>query len=80
MKQSTCAEKYPPHNLPCRQISANIHCYIRGNCSFVKSTVDLGRPVTVRRLELEKAVFNQIEAHPETSTRKIARTLNVVIR
>jgi len=36
--------------------------------------------VTVRKLELEKAVFNQIEAHPETSTRKIARTLNVVIR
>jgi len=58
MKQGTCAEKYPPHNLPCRQIFANIYCYIRGKCSFVKSTVDLGRLVTVRRLELKKAVFN----------------------
>jgi len=68
-------QKNTPHTMS-SNISANIHYYIRGKCSFVKSTVDLGRPVTVRRLE--KAVLNKIEAHPETSTRKIARTLNVI--
>jgi len=46
--------------------SGNIHRYIRGKCSFIKNTVDLGRPVTVRRLKLKKAFLNEIEAHPET--------------
>jgi len=33
--------------------------------------------MTVKRQELEKAVFNKIKAHPETSARKIVKTLNV---
>jgi len=81
MKQGICAEKYPQHNLPCRQIFANIHRYIRGKCSFVKNTVDLGRPVTVRRLKLEKAfLIMKLKHIQKQSKRKIARTLNVVIR
>ncbi|XP_018368842.1 PREDICTED: ATP-binding cassette sub-family A member 2-like [Trachymyrmex cornetzi] len=42
-----------------------------------RNTIDLGKPMTVRTPVLEEAVLNEIEAHPETSTRKIARTLNV---
>ena len=33
--------------------------------------------MTVRTPVLEEAILNEIEVHPETSTRKIARTLNV---
>ncbi|EGI70538.1 hypothetical protein G5I_00683 [Acromyrmex echinatior] len=67
------AERHPQCNLPCRKIFANIHRYLREKSSFVKNT-DLGKPMTVRTPE--EAVLNEIEAHSERNTRKIARALN----
>ncbi|KYN11449.1 hypothetical protein ALC57_16398, partial [Trachymyrmex cornetzi] len=75
------AERYPQRNLPCHKTFANIHRYLRKKGSFVRNTIDLGKPMTVRTpvrfFLLEEAVLNEIEAHPETSKRKISRTLNV---
>lgn len=69
-------ERYPNRALPDSRTFSNIHRRLRETGSFKKGTSE-GRPLSVRTLEIEEAVLQEIEEHPETSTRKIARTLNI---
>jgi len=67
------AERYLQCNLPCRQKHLRIHRYLREK-SFLRNTIDFVKPMTSRTSVLKVAILNEIEPHPETSTRKIART------
>lgn len=70
-------ERYPNRPLPNRQLFVNIHSRLGETGSFKRSTALIGRPRTVRTVQIEEAVINAIEENPETSTRKISTELNV---
>lgn len=69
-------ERYPNRNLPDSRTFSNIHRRLVETGSVRKGTSE-GRPRNVRTPEIEDAVLHEVEEHPETSTRKIARNLNI---
>lgn len=71
------AELYPERTLPHHSVFARIHQRLREEGNFSRTTVDCGRSREVRTVALEEAVLNLIEESPGTSTRQIARELNV---
>ena len=66
------AERYLQFTMSSKTF-ANIHRYLREK-SFLRNTIDFVKPMTSRTSVLKVAILNEIEPHPETSTRKIART------
>lgn len=70
-------ERFPQRPVPNTQTFINIHARLCETGSFKKSTNPIGRPATVRTVQMEEAVLNEIERNPETSTRKIALLLNI---
>lgn len=69
-------ERYPNRILPDSRTFTNIHRRLTETGSLRKGSSE-GRPRTTRTPEIEDAVLQEIEEHPETSTRKIARALNI---
>lgn len=69
-------ERYPNRALPDSRTFSNIHRRLSETGCFHKGNSE-GRPRTVRTPEIEEAVLHEIDEHPETSTRKIARGLNI---
>lgn len=69
-------ERYPNRVLPDSRTFSSIHRRLHETGSFDKGTSE-GRPQTIRTPEIEDAVLHEIEEHPETSTRRISRLLNV---
>lgn len=69
--------RYPRRHVPNKQTFINIHSRLCERGNFKRSTARVGRPRRVRTVQIEEAVLNEIEAHPETSTRKIAAQLNI---
>lgn len=70
-------ERYPNRIIPDHRIFSNIHRRLVETGTFNKNSNDAGRPRTVRTPQIEEAVLNEIEEHPETSTRKISVLLNI---
>lgn len=68
---------YPLRRHPCAPTFQNLHLRLSETGTLNKSTILLGRPTTVRTVQLEEAVLNEIEQNPDTSTRKIANLLNI---
>jgi hypothetical protein len=75
--QRLYAEQYPERRLPHHTTFTNIHQRLRELGKFEKRSHDCGRSREVRTEAVDEAVLNLIEESPETSTRKIARVLNV---
>jgi len=69
-------ERYPNRDLPDSRTFSNVHRRLVETGSVRKGTSE-GRPQNVRTPEIEEAVLHEVEEHPETSTRKIARNLNI---
>lgn len=70
-------ELYPRRRIPCAPTFQNLHQRLSETGTFNKSTILMGRPTTVRNVQLEEAVLNEIEENPDKSTRKIANMLNI---
>lgn len=68
--------RYPNRVLPNSRTFSNIHRRLSETGKFQKGTSE-GRPRTTRTPETEEAVLQEIDEHPESSTRKIARLLNM---
>lgn len=75
--QRLYAEQYPQRRLPHHTTFTTIHRRLRERGNFEKRSYDSGRTREVRTAAVEEAVLNSIEEFPETSTRRIARVLNV---
>jgi hypothetical protein len=71
------SERYPNRQLPNVRTFTRLHQRLVETGSFARASDIPGRPITRRTPALEEAVLNEIEVHPETSTRKIAADLNV---
>lgn len=69
-------QKYPRRLVPCAETFTNIHRRLAETGTFERNKNTLGRPQTIRTPELEEAVLQLIDEHPETSTRKIGVTVN----
>lgn len=70
-------ERYPNRMIPNHRMFSNIHSRLVETGTLNKNTHDAGRPRTVRTPQVEEAVLNEIDQHPDTSTRKIAEHLNI---
>ena len=70
-------ERFPQRVVPNRRTFVRLHARLSETGSFKRSTVVIGRPATVRTVQIEEAVLNEIEVNPHTSTRKIAEVLNI---
>lgn len=69
-------ERYPHRPVPNRQTFVRIHERLCESGTFNRSADVIGRPATVRTVELEEAVLDEIQRSPDTSTRQIALQLN----
>lgn len=69
--------RFPQRVTPHVQTFINVHARLCETGSFKRTTDVPGRPATVRTVAIEEAVLNRIEEDPQTSTRKIARELNI---
>ena len=54
---------------------SNIHRLVE--TGSVRKGTSEGRPLNVRTPEIEEALLHEVKEHPETSTRNIARNLNI---
>lgn len=70
-------ERYPNRTTPTSKTFSRIHARLRETGTFEKASHLSGAHRTVRTPETEEAVLNLVEEHPETSTRKVALTLNI---
>lgn len=70
-------ERYPNRLIPDPRTFTNIHRRLMETGSFHNKNVDAGRPRAVRTPQIEEAVLNELNEHPETSTRKVSEILNV---
>lgn len=70
-------QRFPQRIVPAINTFIRIHARLSETGSFKRSRVVIGRPATVRTVQIEEAVLNEIEMNPETSTRKIAHELNI---
>lgn len=70
-------ERYPQRVTPCSATFTNTFHRLFTTGSVAKDVAVPGRPQIIRTPALEEAVLDEIEQHPETSTRKISQTLNV---
>lgn len=70
-------ERYPHRMVPNRKTFARIHERLCESGTFQRSAAVIGRPVTIRTVEVEEAVLHEVEHSPDTSTRKIAEQLNI---
>lgn len=70
-------ERFPNRIIPDHRIFSTIHRRLVETGSVGKISSDVGRPRNVRTPQIEEAVLNEIEEHPETSTRKISDKFNV---
>lgn len=71
------AERYPQREIPDARTFTNIHQRLHETGRVEKSYSEAGRTMSIRTAELEEAVLNEVDEHPETSTRKIAAAMNV---
>ncbi|RLU17257.1 hypothetical protein DMN91_011326 [Ooceraea biroi] len=72
-------DRYPNRHVPHVSTFIRIHQRLMETGSFARKTNDIpGRPRT-KTPALEEAVLNEIEHHPETSTRKIAADLHALL-
>ena len=69
-------QRYPRRLVPCAETFSNIHRRLAETGTFKRNRNTPGKPQTVRTPELEEAVLQIIDEHPETSTRKIGVTVN----
>ena len=69
-------ERFPNRIVPDRKIFQSIHQRLRETGTLRRSGGP-GRPMTVRRVDVEETVLDMIEDEPGTSTRRIAQNLNV---
>lgn len=70
-------ERYPNRVIPDARTFSSIHRRLQETGTFKIDNSSKGAHPTVRTPEIEEAVLNTVEEHPETSTRKIAGTLNI---
>lgn len=70
-------ERYPNRLIPNHRMFPNIHRRLVETGTFNKNINDAGRPRTVRTPQIEEAVLNEVNEHPDTSTRKISEHLNI---
>lgn len=70
-------ERYPNRIIPDARMFSRIHIRLHETGSLSIDNSSKGAHSTMRTPELEEAVLNTVEEHPETSTRKIAVMLNV---
>uniref|UniRef100_A0A6P7GMR5 Uncharacterized protein LOC114344564 n=1 Tax=Diabrotica virgifera virgifera TaxID=50390 RepID=A0A6P7GMR5_DIAVI len=71
------AEKYPQRITPHHSVFALIHNRLSETGMLKRNSNSTGRFRTVRNVMVEQAILDEIDVHPETSTRIIANTLNI---
>lgn len=69
-------ERFPNRQIPNRKTFESIHRRLH-ETGQLKRRGGSGRPITVRTPEMEENILDMVEEDPHTSTRKIAKALNV---
>lgn len=70
-------ERYPYRRIPNRKTFARIECRLRERGSLVPARFNTGRPRQARTPLVEEAVLQEVENHPEISTRILERRTGI---
>ena len=70
------ALEYPYQRHPCRKTIARAHQRLRENGTLMPRPVN-GRPRTTMTADVEEEVLARVAADPRTSTRQVAREMNI---
>lgn len=71
------SERFPDRRHPCRATFASIERRLREHGALSVHRPDAGVNRTLRTIQLEEAILELVENEPSTSTRTIARALDI---